>query len=40
MEVTNLGVRDTAVVAGLRVGLVLAVAVATGGTATHDELSE
>jgi hypothetical protein len=32
---TNLGIRDTAVVAGLRVGLVLAVAVAASGAATH-----
>ena len=35
MRGTDLGVGDTAVVAGLGVGLVLAVAVAAGGTATH-----
>ena len=34
-DLTDLGVGDTAVVAGLGVGLVLAVTVAAGGTATH-----
>ena len=35
--VTDLGVGDTAVVAGFGIGLVLAVAVATSGTATHGD---
>lgn len=39
VEVTDLGIRDTAVEAGLGEGLVLAEAVAASGTATHDFLT-